>query len=278
MRPLAYLRNGTLRWLALWRYAPAIKVQPSTELLRLGSDYGGWTFELSSDLQDSVIISCGLGEDASFDVDFATRFRAKIIIVDPTPRAILHFEEIQRRLGQPATQAYEKGGKQPIDAYDLRKIARGALTLEPSALWVENTRVKFFAPANPGHVSHSIVNYQNNYNQNTTHIEVAAITPEALFAKYRLRTVPLMKLDIEGAEVEVIRHMLERSIRIRQLLVEFDEMSFPSQRSKKNVENTDRILTEAGYICRYFDGRANFLYVLPSEGVSIEGDTCSKIE
>ena len=39
------------------------------------------------------------GEDASFDVEFTTRFKARIIIVDPTPRAIDHFEAIQKRLG-----------------------------------------------------------------------------------------------------------------------------------------------------------------------------------
>ncbi len=259
---LAGLRNLILHRLARRKYAPAIKLQPSTDLLRLGSDYGGWTFEPSADLQDSVIVSCGLGEDASFDVEFASRFRAKVIIVDPTPRAIRHFEEIQKRVGQPAVQTYVKGGKQPIASYDLRKIAKGSLILEPSALWVENTRVKFFAPANPDHVSHSIVNYQNNYTQNTSHIEVAATTLEALLAKYQLKAVPLIKLDIEGAEIDVIRHMLERSIHARQLLVEFDEMDFPSDRSKKNAEDTDRILTQAGYVCRYFDGRANFLYAL----------------
>jgi FkbM family methyltransferase len=173
-----------------------------------------------------------------------------------------YFEAIQERIGQPAVQSYVKGGKQPIASYDLRKIAKGSLILHPSALWVENTKIKFFAPANPDHVSHSIVNYQNNYTQDTSHIEVAATTLEALLAKYQLKTVPLMKLDIEGAEIDVIRHLLEKSFHARQLLVEFDEMNFPSDRSKKNVEDTDRILRQAGYVCRYFDGRANFLYAL----------------
>ena len=93
------------------------------------------------------------------------------------------------------------------------------------------------------------------------HIEVTATTLEALLAKYQLKTLPLMKLDIEGAEIAVIQQMLEKSIYPRQLLVEFDEMNFPSGRPKKNVEETDGILRQAGYICRYFDGKANFLYV-----------------
>jgi FkbM family methyltransferase len=259
---LSDIRSRVLNRLARHRYAPDIEVQPTTDLLRLGSAYGGWTFEPSSDLQHSTILSCGLGEDASFDVEFASRFNAKVIIVDPTPRAITHFAEMQARIGQPAKEAYVKGGKQPATAYDLHTVAANALILEPSALWVENTTLKFYAPRNPDHVSHSIVDYQNSYSQHGTHIDVKAITPEALLGKYDLKTIRLMKLDIEGAEIRVIPHVLERSILPRQLLVEFDEMNFPSARSKKNAEYADGLLNQAGYTCRYFDGQANFLYAL----------------
>ena len=186
------------------------------------------------------------GEDASFDVEFASRFRAKVIIVDPTPRAIRHFEEIQKNIGQPAVHSYVKGGKQPIASYDLRQISKGSLILEPTALWVETSKVKLFVPVNPNHVSRSIVNYQNNYSQDTLHIEVSATTLEATLAKCKLKTMSLMKLDIEGAEMNVIRNMLEKSIHARQLLVEFDDVHSPSERSKKYVEDTDRILRHIG--------------------------------
>lgn len=255
------LKKRVSRHIARRRYAPDIKVQRSSNLLRLGSEYGGWTFEPSADLHDSVILSCGFGEDASFDIEFASRFHAKVIVVDPTPRAIRHFNAIQQRLGQPSSQAYVKGGLQPVAAYDLREVTGDSLILEPSALWVENTTVKFFAPPDPRHVSHSIVNFQSNYDQNGSHIEVPAITPETLMAKYGLGTVPLMKIDIEGAEIGVIQHMLAKSITVRQLLVEFDEMLCPSDRSRKDIEETDKRLRQAGYICRHFDGPANFLYV-----------------
>jgi FkbM family methyltransferase len=258
---LKQLKHRVSTHIARRKYAPDIKVEPSSGLLRLGSEYGGWTFEPSADLHHAVILSCGFGEDASFDVEFASRFDSKVIVVDPTPRAIRHFNAIQERLGQPSSQGYVKGGLQPVNAYDLRKIDKDSLVLEPSALWVENTTVKFFQPPNPSHVSHSITNFQNNYNQQGSHIEVPAITPETLLAKYHLKTVPLMKIDIEGAEIGVIQHLLAKSIIVRQLLVEFDEMLCASERSKENIEETDRKLRQAGYICRQFDGPANFLYV-----------------
>lgn len=256
------LVNRITHRIGRWKYAPNIEVQRSHSLLRLGSDYGGWTFADSPDLRDSVIVSCGLGEDASFDVEFASRFRSKVILVDPTPRAIRHFEEIQMRVGQPASQGYVKGGKQPAAAYDLRKIDKGSLMLEPFALWVEKTKLKFFAPENPENVSHSIVNDRDNHAEEAPHIEVATITLEALLSKHDLKTVPLMKLDIEGAEIDVIRHMVESGTRVRQLLVEFDALNSPSPKSKKDVEDTDEMLRRAGYACGYFDGKMSFLYEL----------------
>jgi FkbM family methyltransferase len=258
---LARLRNFALDRMARRKFAPAIKVEKGPHLRRLGSAYGGWTFESSSDLESATILSCGLGEDASFDVEFAAAFHATVIIVDPTPRAIAHFAEIRRRFGLPADSAYSKGGKQPAEAYDLRAIAEPSLVLEPSALWVENTRLKFYAPKKAGHVSHSIVNLHNSSSPNAEYIEVSAVTLEHLIEKHHLMTVPLMKLDIEGAEGKVIESALERHIYPRQLLVEFDEMNLPSDRSKEAAETTDGLLRHAGYACRYFDGMSNFLYI-----------------
>jgi FkbM family methyltransferase len=246
--------------LARYRYAPHIQVTPATGLMRLGSSYGGWTFDASRDLERSTIISCGLGEDASFDVEFAARFHARVILVDPTPRAIQHFAALKARLGEPKLVPYAKGGKQPAEAYDLTQLDENNLTLVPVAIWVENGPLRFYAPRNPEHVSHSIVNLQNNYSADDPHIEVPGITPEDLVKKLDLGTVSLVKLDIEGAEISVIPHMLQHSIRPAQLLVEFDEMLFPSQRSRLNAESTDALLQRAGYTCRHFDGLSNFLY------------------
>jgi FkbM family methyltransferase len=259
---LSRIRSGLAKRIARRRYAPDIEVVRTPGLLRLGSSYGGWMFEPSGDLQHSTILSCGLGEDASFDVEFATRFQARVIIVDPTPRAVLHFAQMMSCVGQPATAEYAKGGKQPVTAYNLRAITANQLVHEPFALWVENTRLKFYAPKNPSHVSHSIVNHQNEYAQDGAYIEVEAVTPESLVDKYHLQRIALIKLDIEGAEIDVIKHALGHSILPRQVLVEFDEMNFPSARSKANAENTDGLLRQAGYRCHYYDGMANFLYVL----------------
>lgn len=243
------------------RYKPIVQIKKSGGLVRLGSSYGGWIFEDLQDLRGSTIVSCGLGEDASFDVDFAARYGAKVIVVDPTPRAISHFNSIQKSIGRRRSIDYVAGGNQPISAYPLDQITTSSLTLEPSALWVEDGRLKFFAPPDPSSVSHSIINFQNGYAQNTSHIEVAAICPKTLMQKYGLSDVPLMKLDIEGAEIPVLSSLVEHAIFPRQLLIEFDEIAVPSPQSKKKIEDADRLLRQSGYICRSKRGSSNFLYV-----------------
>lgn len=246
------------------RYPPRIHVDRSRILVHLGTEYGGWIFEPSDDLQNSTIVSCGLGEDASFDVEFASRFNAKVIVVDPTPRAISHFTEMMTRVGKAAEETYSDAGKLTAKSYNLSKVSADTLVLEPSAIWIEKTKLRFFPPANPDHVSHSIVNYQNNYRTDLPYIEVDSITLEDIKMKYGLDSIPLIKLDIEGAEDQVIRYMMEKSIRPRQILVEFDEMFFPTKNSQRIAEEIDSLLRQSGYLCRFFNGSANFLYVRES--------------
>src|SRR5665213_2673925 len=148
---LTRLRNGVRR---RW-YAPDIKVHDIPGLIRLGSHDCGLTVQPSADLTEATVITAGFGEDASFDIEFARRFGAKIIAVDPTPRSVSYFKLLQARFGQGNSRDYVVHGAQPIEAYDLRGLAEGDMILEQSALWRENAMLKFFAPPNPDYVSHS---------------------------------------------------------------------------------------------------------------------------
>lgn len=253
-----------LRWYIWWLLGlvPTMTVEPlRSRLVRLGTGYGGWCFVEFPGLKGAIIVSCGLGEDASFDVEFAARFGATVLIVDPTPRAVIHYTGIKSRIGLPAEVPYTSRGAQPLIAYDLSKISHAQLLLCEKALWNEETTLRFFAPSNPSHVSHSIVNFQNRYSDSSAHIEVQAITMKVLLEEYGIADLRLLKLDIEGAEIEVILDLLEKGIRPDQILVEFDELSVPSRRSKKRVGSAHSALLAAGYALVHRD-EINFTYVL----------------
>ena len=90
-------RNSYRKLLKLYRYRRVRRIVPSLRVSRhnykitkLGSNDGGWAFVETDVLFNSKIISCGLGEDASFDIEFASRYKSKVIIIDPTPRSGSH--------------------------------------------------------------------------------------------------------------------------------------------------------------------------------------------
>jgi len=231
-------------------------------IIHLGTEYGGWSFVDEKNLNGCTIISAGLGEDASFDIEFASKYNAKVIIVDPTPSAISHFEKFREAIGNTAKQHYSDGGCQPIDAYNLSNVTEDNFTLISKALWNQNTNLKFFEPSNPSHVSHSIVNYQNNYSEKTKSIVVEAVTLDSLLIDLGLdkSVIPLMKFDIEGAEIEVIKRCIEVGIMPRQILVEFDELNMPSSKGFARVTEVDDLLRNNGYKLLKTDGMSDFLY------------------
>ena len=239
---------------------PRIPTSGADDLIRLGTEYGGWVLQDRPYLHGCTIISAGLGEDASFDVEFATRFGARVLIVDPTPRAIAHFDRLTERLGQKAEREYTDNGQIPVDAYDLDSISPDQLQLVDRALTDNPGPVQFFAPPNPAHVSHSIVNFQNAYASNTPHIMVESVTIQELWDQAG-GDVPLVKLDIEGAEIEAILDMTRRHLAPQQLLVEFDELNFPSRRATQRFRQAHRELLACGLRPAHREGRANFLYL-----------------
>lgn len=232
-------------------------------LIYLGTEYGGWNFLHEDNLNNCTIISAGLGEDASFDIEFSSKYNAKVIIVDPTPRAIKHYSKIINSLGNKAKTEYKTGGKQPINAYNLSNLKKDNFILVEKALWNKNERLKFFSPPNPEHVSHSIINLQNQYNQNTNFIEVDAFTIDKLLDEVSLNKndIPLIKLDIEGAEIEFLIDCFNKGFKPRQILVEFDELNFPSKRSFERVTNINQILINNNYQLLKTNGQSDFLYL-----------------
>ena len=242
-------------------HGPRIQAVAVERLTRLGSAYGGWEFVDLPELAGSTIVSCGLGEDASFDVEFAARYGARILIVDPTPRAISHFEQIAARVGQPARRPYVSTGSQPIDSYDLTRVSRDQLELLPVALADHVGQVRMYAPKDRAAVSHSIVNFQHAYATDTPYIEVACIDVRALVNHLGTNDVPLLKMDIEGAEIMVLPQLLGEGLRPNQILVEFDELNWPSRRARRNFDDVHGQLVRIGYQVVAWDRRSCVSYL-----------------
>ena len=233
-------------------------------ILYLGTDYGGWSFVNYKSLNNNYVLSAGLGEDASFDLELIRKYNCKVISIDPTPRAIDHYNMIINNSGKSKKKGYNETGKLDVSSYDLSKINNTNFILINQALYnINNIELKFFSPPNKNHVSYSINNWQNNYSNNTDFIKVKTTTIKSILQKFNINTLELIKLDIEGAEIEVIKNMINDQIYPKQILVEFDELINLKKISVDRFYEIHNILISKNYkLIKSLNNFPNFLYVL----------------
>ncbi len=200
------------------------------DLARLGSQYGGWVVPTSLFSSSSVCYCVGVGEDITFDLALIQQFGCQVFAFDPTPRAIEHVNK---------------------NAYD-----NPAFHFQPVGIWSRDELCKFYAPENPQHVSHSVVNLQST----AEYFEAECKRLSTIMRELGHDRIDLLKLDIEGAEHEVIENLLAEDLRVNVLCAEFDQ---PSPLSTTIA--TVRKLQRAGYQVVSIEGW-NFTFVSGRNG------------
>lgn len=234
-------------------------------LIELGSPACSYTILDDPNLINSSVISAGLGEDSSFEIELINKYSLKVICLDPTPTAIEHYNLISDNFGKKKLNPYNKFGKQNASCYNLEKINLNNFQLIKKALWTTQGIIKFYQPPNLKHTSYSITDYQNNFKKNTGYINVESINFKNLCKNHKidLDKVFLIKLDIEGAEYEVIKDLLIGNIfkNLKQILVEFDELNLKSNSGFLRVNETHALLIEKSFTLVHTDHQANFLYI-----------------
>jgi len=235
-------------------FGPRFELVEAKPVTELGTDYGGWSLLGRDSLHDSWVVSCGAGEDVSFDVELMRLYGAHVVFVDPTPRALAHVEALCKRVGARSTRPFASGGKQPIDAYDLSGVMRDQIDMLALAVSGTSGFAKFFEPPTSEGVSYSLTNFQNSYSRTTPSIEVETIALPELLEQVG-HEISVLKMDIEGAEIEALEALESSRHRPQQILVEFDELAQPSVYARNRFELGHSALLRMGYQAFYFDGR-----------------------
>ncbi len=158
---------------------------------RYGSDYGGYVICPDRLSSESIVYSFGCGDDISFDLDVIGKHGCSVYAYDPSPEARLFL----------ASQALPK-------QFRLHEIALGSAE-----------GVMKFYPSPNRRINYSLIP------------KIADVGPPVDVPVARLCTIlnanghgriDLLKIDIEGAEFEVLTDIFTaENIEIDQLVIEF---------------------------------------------------------
>lgn len=188
------------------------------ELVKLGTEYGGWIIPKDIELNEqSIVYSAGVGEDMSFDLLLQDRFKCNIFLFDPTEKASKHYLECQSYYNNkiPFTGNIQKDYYDKIDQCDPDF---SKFTYINKGLWNCKDELKFYKQSNPNHVSQSLI--PNMFGNDFDIVQVDTI--KNFMSEYNHSRIDLLKMDIEGAEIVVLEQMIDNGIFPTYLCIEFD--------------------------------------------------------
>ena len=195
------------------------------QLSRLGSAYGGWwvpKYMLNDSESKKICISAGLGHDVTFDKEIL-EFGFDVIGLDPIVEPF----------------AFAESELKAFSGYKGLNVG----------LWSSSGRQQFFRPRNPDHDSWSATNAQHTSEIDSISFNVISLedliqeNPNIRDAELRI-----LKMDIEGAESEVIQTISGLSLPFHYLAIEMDYLSliplFSLKERYKKICLTRRILKD----------------------------------
>ena len=203
--------------------AARLRFADKERIVSAGDKNYDWKFlaDPISRIQDPVFICAGAGINISFEIALAQQFpNARAIILDPSPQSVKHFEN-----------------------FDLPEN----LSFVPVGLAGSDKILKFFRPNLPGVGSLSTL----QLNPGNDFFELPVKCVKTLLAEMNATPdqLAMLKFDIEGAEHEVVDHLVTEGIYPDQIAFEFDQPIPPW-----TIEETLRKLLAVGYeVCAFWE-------------------------
>ena len=216
-------------------YYPPLDLKVSYEIL--GSVYGGWAILPSLLDTNSIVYSFGIGDDISFDVALIEKFGVEVFAFDPTPKSI---------------------------SWVAQQALPGNFTFVPIGLAHWDGDAVFLPPPNPNFVSYKMANPHHQLDNSSLYLDKYPVKRlGTLMNKLGHASIDVLKMDIEGAEYDVIGDMLSCNIYPKVLLVEFHHrwQEIGIQKTKKNIQ----MLREKGYKLFYVSDRDEFGFLYTKE-------------
>jgi FkbM family methyltransferase len=180
-----------------------------------GNSYGGFYIHPDVLTNTSIVYSVGIGRDLSFDKKVMKNHKCRVYGFDPTPKSIEYINSIPN-----------------LSLFNFYNFG----------LATETGKVKFYLPKNKRAVSASIV--ISEVFDKSDFIEVEMKSFDDIVNELAHKKIDVLKIDIEGAEYDVLKSILESNVEIGQLLIEFHDRLFENE--IKSVESI-KLLNSHGF-------------------------------
>jgi FkbM family methyltransferase len=169
-----------------------------------GNQYGGFYVYPKFLNQNSIIYSFGIGEDISFDISVIENHNCHVFGFDPTPKSI---KWVKQHQSLPSKFIFFEYG-----------IAD------------KSGMIDFYLPKNIEHVSGSFIKQDNVDDKQKVLVEMKSW--EDIVNTLGHSQIDVLKMDIEGAEYNILDSFLESSVPIIQILIEFHDRLFDDGKIK----------------------------------------------
>lgn len=201
---------------ALTKKSPWVSCEVSVKKQWIGSKNGGFYVHSEHLNENSVIYSFGIGHDISFDKGLIEQYSCNVFGFDPTPKSI---------------------------AWVKKQDEIPGFNFIPVGISDKCGELSFFLPKNSQHVSGSLVD--NDITNTEDVIAVPVKDLKTIADELGHKCIDVLKMDIEGAEYDVIGDILASGIEVKQFLIEFHHRLYEG--GNKKTQNAIRQLSEKGY-------------------------------
>ena len=186
--------------------------------MKFGNRFAEWTFCPDSLHEDSVIYSFGVGSDISWDLQLINHFNLHIHAFDPSPGSV----------------AWIRDQDLPEEFH-----------FYPYGVAATDGEISFAEPAEPGIHSLFATNPEDNAGKGLKQHVLPVHRLGSILNQLGHSKIDILKMDIEGAEYEVIDDIIALQEPVSQVLIEFHHRfsHIGTERTRQAISKLNR----AGY-------------------------------